>query len=94
MMIEDEMRGFIVLAEALSNAPLDIEADELSEDEHETGPVTPVIVHDLEELVFRMRGFMETETGDYALGVEMGMQRAADMIENLIHRYSKGGNLG
>jgi len=33
---------------------------------------------------------MEDSAGDYALGVESGMQRAADMIENLIKRHTKG----
>jgi hypothetical protein len=48
------------------------------------------ILHDCRELVFKLRAFMESEGGDYAMGVETGMQRAAEMVENIIRRYEKG----
>jgi hypothetical protein len=86
------MRTYIVLAEA-ANYDLDGETTQIVEETPVTEPVTPLIMHDLGELVFKLRGFMETTGGDYALGVETGMQQAADMIENLIRRYNKGDNL-
>lgn len=92
-MIDDDMRNFIVLAESLNVGSIDISQDTPASIEPETAAASPVILHDLGELVARLRSFMETESGEYALGVEMGMQRAADMIENLVRRYKEGGPL-
>lgn len=89
----DDMRNFIVLAESLDESSFAITAEEPAQVEPVVEEVTPIILHDLEELATRMRGFMETESGDYALGMEMGMQRAAEMIENLVRRYKEGGPL-
>lgn len=49
-----------------------------------------MLLSELAEVVFKLRAFMESSDGDYALGVEMGLQRAADMIENVIRRHSQG----
>jgi hypothetical protein len=47
------------------------------------------------DIIFKLRSFMESESeGDHALGVEEGMARAADMLENLVARYEKGDNFG
>ena len=59
-------------------------------------PVAPVehpVLSECRDLVFKLRSCMEDSAGDYALGVETGMQRAADMIENLIRRHEKGDGL-
>lgn len=85
---EDQMRGFIVLAESLNEDTSHVEP--IVEEVVETEPVEALLMHDLGDLVFRLRGFMETEGGEYALGVETGMQRAADMIENLLRRHTEG----
>lgn len=53
-------------------------------------PAEHPIVADLRDLSFKMRAFCETQGGDYALGVETGMQRCADMIDNLIRRHTEG----
>lgn len=45
---------------------------------------TEYLKSELEALVFKLKAFQETENGDYAMGVEVGMRRAAEMIENLI----------
>jgi hypothetical protein len=89
----DIMRTYIVLAEAATTG-LDEETAKIVEETPVVETETPIIMHDLGELVFKLRGFMETSSGEYALGVETGMQQAADMIENLIRRYNKGDNLG
>jgi hypothetical protein len=35
---------------------------------------------------------MESESeGDYALGIETGMQRVAEMLESIIRRYEEDG---
>jgi hypothetical protein len=91
MMSDDLMRSFMLLAEALGDEG-SVEEELLVEaaQPEPRGTIGPVLMHDLSEVVFRLRGFMETSGGEYALGVETGMQRAADMIENLIRRHGEG----
>ena len=45
---------------------------------------------ELDDIIFRLRAYMDNGDGDLATGVEIGMQRAADMIEHLLnwHRES------
>jgi hypothetical protein len=62
------------------------EAIPLSEDtEH---PIS--LLEDFGAVIFKLRAFMESSGGEYALGVETGMQRAADMIENVLKRHGQG----
>jgi hypothetical protein len=46
-----------------------------------------LILEQLNDIVFKLRAFTESVDGDYALGIETGMQRAADMIENIINQH-------
>jgi hypothetical protein len=46
------------------------------------------VLDELRDLVFKLRSHTENDEGDKALGIEEGMQLAADMIENLIRRHS------
>lgn len=82
-----------MLAENLRNAGNN---EPVAEEVQPEPALTPVIITDLEDLVFKMRSFMETAGGDYATGVEDGMQKAAEMVENLIRRHTSDGrqNLG
>lgn len=47
------------------------------------------LLEDLEHIIFKLRAFMESSHGDFALGVEAGMQRAAEMIENVLKRHQE-----
>lgn len=49
--------------------------------------VSHPVVDDLKRVVEDLRAYMESAGGDYALGVEDGMARAASMIETLITRH-------
>lgn len=92
----ENMRSFMTVAEMYS-VETDADAYILAEEEAiETAPTSGVeaIMADLKDAVFKLRAFCETESGDYALGVEMGMQRAADMIENIIRRYGGEVDIG
>lgn len=66
-----------------SKQPIDV----VEETVEPTMDYNPIILEELEEISFKLKSFMESETGDYALGVETGMQRAAEMIDNVIRRY-------
>jgi hypothetical protein len=77
------MRDFMTMTEALNESDNDI-ATPL--DEPEVAPPRP-LVEDLLDVVFKLRSFTESQDGEVGFGIELGMQRAADMIENVIARH-------
>ena len=86
---KQQMKSFIVLTEELlahyASTTMPIDNTVL---EKEIEVVEHPIVQECKDIVFKLRAFMEDASGgDYALGIEIGMQRAADMIDNLIKRY-------
>lgn len=90
----NQMRDFIAVAERLSHG----NEDQMKNDilvEGAGGVMADnasafTVLEDLREVVFRLRAFTESEVSPQALGIELGMQRAADMIENLLRRYEEG----
>jgi hypothetical protein len=81
-----QMREFIMATEMLT----DHQADEpviVTEAEVSHPLLDVALREDLERIIFKLRAFMEACDGEYALGVETGMQRAADMIENALNRH-------
>lgn len=46
------------------------------------------LLADLKNAVFKMRAFTESVSDADSFGIELGMQRAADMIENILSRYN------
>lgn len=80
------MRSYIMATEQLTNEMEPVaETEPLNED---TDPGS--LLADLDTVIFKLRAFMESSGGDYALGIETGMQRAADMIENVLRRHGLG----
>ena len=96
--IDRGMSQFKMLTEELlshyakATAPVALEPETVVETS-EPAPEHPAI-HECREVVFKLRAFMESAGGDYALGVEHGMQRAAEMIENIIRRHEQGDDNG
>jgi hypothetical protein len=86
-----KMREFMEIALSYSN---EAQQPELLEEEVIPFPSPRVIeehplLSDLRNLVSTLRGHMEDDDNqERAVGVEMGMNRAADMIENLLRRQS------
>jgi hypothetical protein len=88
-----QMREFMEIALSYTNdAQYDEQPQVLEED------VVPLfapvekhpLIEGMETLVSTLRSHMENEDNqDVATGVEMGMNRAADMIENLIRRHGE-----
>ena len=77
---------------AKATAPVYLEQEAIVE-QAEPAPEHPCI-SECRDVVFKLRAFMESAGGDYALGVEHGMQRAAEMIENIIRRHEQGDDNG
>lgn len=92
-----QMRGFIEITDELlweyariTRHDQTYLTESVEEEPQQEEPTEHPMIAEAHDLVFKLRSFMEDSAGDYALGVETGMQRAADMIENLIRRHSKG----
>lgn len=62
--------------------------------DEEATPSEERLISELEEAIGKMRSYTENRGGEYALGVEDGMQKAADILENLIRRYREGVVIG
>jgi hypothetical protein len=84
-----QMREFMIMTESLIGAQHDHTPVVLEE----TNVITPPspILEDLQNVVYKLRAFMESSDGDLGLGIELGMQRAAEMIENVIARHVQTG---
>jgi hypothetical protein len=83
-----QMREFIGMAENL----IGTEPEGLVEAAFYADTIVPphAIFADLQNVIFKLRAFTESREGDIGLGIELGMQRAADMIENVIKRHVDG----
>jgi hypothetical protein len=46
----------------------------------------PQLLDGLRDTIFKLRSYQDPDIGEYSAGVEAGMSRAADMLENLINR--------
>jgi len=81
------MREYIMASENLNYPEPDVDPEILVEAVQSSDTA---LLEDLEHVIFKLRAFMETSSGEFALGVETGMQRAADMIEHTIRRHQHG----
>lgn len=79
------MRSFIMATEHLGQEAGPEEISEAVVSRSSSG-----LLEDLDSVVFKLRAFMESCGGEFAMGVETGMQRAADMIENAVKRHCQG----
>lgn len=91
------MREFIMLTEEISSA-LEPTVQKVIDNDDETSPERDEndneLITELGDLAEKLRSHTEDEDGEQSLGVEMGMQRAADMIDNLLRRYFGDQNFG
>jgi hypothetical protein len=47
---------------------------------------------ELKDLIARLQSYQElADNQDYAMGVEVGLQMASEMIEHIIHKYQDSG---
>lgn len=96
---DESMKTYILLVEEMLGRnyqaySLGADQSEETTEEQEEENIEHPSVNEMRDVVFKLKSFMESSGGDYALGVEHGMQRAAEMIENIIRRYSKDSDIG
>ena len=86
-----QMREFILATEFLM-PPNEVAHDINNSNDiiMESSELSVTMMKELKDVVFKLRAFTESVDDNMALGIEMGMQRAADMIENVIKRYEDG----
>ena len=66
----------------------DAGAPPLTETVGVAAPSSPsMLLLELNDIVFKLRAFTETNDDVLAEGIELGMQRAADMIDNMLNRH-------
>jgi len=95
----NKMREIMTLVEEYAQTQTNVvpvnESDEAQESQmdHQADQSPHPIIEELREVIFKLRSHTENgegydgESDEKALGVEEGMMRAADMIENLLRRY-------
>lgn len=84
------MREFIMATEFL------LQVEPSHDVEGTTIIETPVaqadcLLQELKDIVFKLRAFTESADGEMSLGIKLGMQRAADMVENIINHHTRSG---
>jgi hypothetical protein len=80
-----QMREYMGMAENLIGTEPEMIIEAVS---YAPVAMPPAILEDLHDVIFKLRAFTESREGDIGLGIELGMQRAADMIENVIKRHA------
>jgi hypothetical protein len=93
--MEDEIRRFILLTESLDICqplvfkPVEIqpEIEDFVEPVEEFVPnYDDEMLQKMEDLIFKLKSYQDPDVGEYSAGVEAGMNRAADMLQNLVNR--------
>lgn len=84
--MNNEIRDYIEIASIMIT-----ENEQLvREDVILTEASAPVLDSEVEEqirsLIFKLKSYRDPEVGEFADGVESGMSRAAEMIENMLER--------
>lgn len=86
--MDEDIRKYIALMEGLipqTPLPLPVEFEPEVEVEEEPS-LDDELLQKMEDLVFKLRSYQDPDIGEYSAGVESGMNRAADMMQNLLNR--------
>ena len=92
-----QMREFIMLTEEIASALAPVALSPIGgadEPGGHAGTDDGALMSGLGDLVEKLRSHSEDGDGEQSLGVEMGMQRAADMIDRLLRRHAGDRDFG
>lgn len=88
---EAQMRGFIVLAEEYASRTFGAAPTPTVERVDATPAPAPlneaVLFEELRALSYKLRAY-ESNDGADAMGVMLGMERAAEMVDNFVRRHT------
>ena len=81
----DDMKRFLdVYSNVFAPKSVQLEPVEFEDPQQQT---VQIDLEDIQDLMFKLRNYRETSLRkDYALGVEQGLNLAADMLERLIEK--------
>jgi hypothetical protein len=81
------IRKYIEITESLSQVPPELIPQPVVFEPPVPEPMLDEeIEKKLEDLVFKLSSYQDPDMGEYSAGVEAGMSRAADMVQNLLNR--------
>lgn len=87
------MRDFIMMTERLIEAERQAQVCAEAAEAPTIVRTSATLLEDLSDVVFKLRAFMGEGSDAEMYGIELGMQRAADMIEQTLGRH-KGDVVG
>lgn len=80
-----KMRGLIKLVEYTDYS----EPEFIEEFEETPSQDNSILIEKINDLIFKLRSHLESEDSDKSLGIEIGLQMAAEMLEHLVKNYSE-----
>jgi hypothetical protein len=81
----DHIRSLIRISEGLNDAPEEILLEDFVPAEHDEA-LDLRVEDELEGLIFKLRSYQDPEASQDAMGIEMGMTMAADMLQNVLDK--------
>lgn len=85
MTTNNHIRDLIRISEGLQNPPEEILLEDFVPADHYDG-LDQNVEAELENLIFKFRSYQDPESTQDAMGIEMGMNMAADMLQNTLDR--------
>lgn len=81
-----EIRDYIDIANIMITENEQIVRDDVILTEASVPVLDSEVEEQLNSLIFKLRSYRDPGSGEFAEGVESGMLRAAEMIENMLER--------
>ncbi len=85
-MSNEDIRNYIEITSQMITESEEVLHEEVIITEDAQVPTPNPIEDQMDNLIFKLRSYQDPDSGEYAAGVEAGMSRAADMIENMLNR--------
>jgi hypothetical protein len=85
-MSQEDIRNYIEIASTMITESEQILREEVIITEDAQVQPQSQLDDEMTSLIFKLRSYQDPDSGEYSAGVEAGMSRAADMIENMLNR--------
>jgi hypothetical protein len=85
-MNQENIRNYIEIASTMLTESEEVVRDEVIITEDTQVQPQNDLENEFNRLIFKLRSYQDPESGEYSAGMEAGMSRAADMIENMLTR--------
>jgi hypothetical protein len=85
-MSKEDIRNYIEIASTMLTESEEVVRDEVIITEDAQVQPHNDLEDEFNRIIFKLRSYQDPDSGEYSAGVEAGMSRAADMIENMLNR--------